>query len=129
MSSFTELPRLIALPPTYKLFKVPNAFEYHVGSEFSLDIVYIPQDFVCDVASIPPIFYSLIGGPLGQYAPAAVVHDRLYRIQARPRKEADQIFLEAMSVLGVSFWKRRAMYLAVRIGGWHPWNKQKRNLK
>lgn len=128
MSSFTKLPRLIALPPNYKWFEVQAAFEYHVGSKDSMDIIYIEKGFLTDVTSIPKLFWSLIGGPLGRYAPAAVPHDKLYRFQTRSRKESDAILLEAMGVLGVIWWKRRAIYLAVRIGGWRPWNKQKKKL-
>ena len=129
MSSFTKLPRLIALPPDYKLFEVPVAFAYHVGSEDSTDVIYIPKGFICDGASIPKIFWSLIGGPLGPYAPAAVVHDFLYRFQTRTRAESDRIFLEAMKVLKVSWWRRRTMWLAVRSWAWIPWNKYKKIIK
>ncbi len=129
MSSFTELPRLVALPPDYKLFEVQADFEYHVGSEDSLDVIYIKKGFVTDGASIPKLFWTLIGGPLGRYAPAAVPHDKLYRFQTRSRLEADNIFLEAMGVLGVSWWKRRSMWLAVRFRGWVPWNRHKKKLK
>ncbi len=123
MSSFTKLPALIAQPPSYKLFKVPNAFEYHVGHESSLDIIYVSEDFITDGASIYQIFWTLIGGPLGPYAPAAVVHDWIYKYQTRTRQEADRIFLEAMGVLGVAWWRRRTMWLAVRVAGWRQWNR------
>ncbi|EFP5746686.1 DUF1353 domain-containing protein, partial [Salmonella enterica] len=33
------------------------------------------------------------------------------------KKEADKIFLDGMTVLGVPKWKRIVMYLAVRIFG------------
>ena len=129
MSSFTKLPRLIALPPDYKWFEVQADFEYHVGSESSLDIIYIKKGFKTDGASIPKPFWSLIGGPLGRYAPAAVPHDRLYRFQTRSRREADRIFLEAMDVLGVPWWKRRSMWLAVRVAAWRPWNRYKKEIE
>ncbi len=129
MSSFTKLPALIAQPPSYKLFKVPQDFEYHVGHESSLDVAYVPKGFITDGASIPKIFWPLIGGPLGPYAPAAVVHDFIYKYQLRDREEADRIFLEAMGVLGVAWWRRRSMWLAVRVAGWRPWNRYTKELE
>ncbi|WP_123008449.1 DUF1353 domain-containing protein, partial [Escherichia coli] len=35
----------------------------------------------------------------------------------RTKAEADRIFLDAMTVLGVPRWRRRLMYLAVRLFG------------
>ncbi len=126
MSSFTKLPRLIALPPDYDLYEVQVAFDYHVGSKDSIDIIHIEKGFVCDGASIPQFAWSLIGGPLGPYAPAAVVHDKLYKTQKRLREESDLIFYEAMQVLKVPFWKRWTMYHSVRTCGWMPWNNYKK---
>ena len=39
----------------------------------------------------------------------------------RTRKEADNIFYEAMLVGGTKEWKARVMYYSVRIGGWLAW--------
>jgi hypothetical protein len=35
--------------------------------------------------------------------------------------QADRVLLEAMEVLDVSRWKRRAIYAGVRVGGWKAW--------
>ena len=132
MSSFTKLPPLKALPPDYKLYKVMVDFEYHIGSEGSDMVVYVKKDTITDGASIPKLFWSLIGGPLGIYAAAAVVHDELYKkgyyyigpIRTEvTRGRSDWVFVDAMRVLKVSWWKRRSMWLAVRVGGWRPWSK------
>ena len=128
MSSFTKLPPLNAIPPNYKLFEVPVDFEYHVGAEDSDDVIKIPKGFICDGASIPKIFWGIIGSPMGRYAPAAIIHDFLYRNQPRSRKESDEIFYEAMQVLGVPFWKRWIMYHAVRLFAWPVWNIRKKQL-
>lgn len=125
MSSFTKLPRLISIPPDYELFEVPVDFEYHVGKEDSGEVVRIPKGFITDGASIPKFAWSIIGGPLGRYAAAAVVHDYLYHKKIYSRSKADAIFLEAMGVLKVPWWKRRTMWLAVRMAGWIPWGNRK----
>ncbi|ECE7751582.1 DUF1353 domain-containing protein, partial [Salmonella enterica subsp. enterica serovar Ngili] len=44
----------------------------------------------------------------------AIIHDYLYDNALRTKKEADLIFLDGMTVLGVPRWKRIVMYLAVR---------------
>jgi len=125
MSNFTKLPRLIAIPPNYELFEVPQDFEYHVGKEGSGEIIKIPKGFITDGASIPKFAWSIIGGPLGDYAAAAVVHDWLYYKKIYTRKKSDQIFLEAMTVLDVAWWKRNLMYRLVRMFSWLFWKKRK----
>lgn len=80
--------------------------------------------FICDLASIPRILHVVLP-KIGNHDKAAVGHDWLYRYQTCTRKEADQFFLAGMKDQGVSWWRRRAMYAGVRIGGWVTWNKHK----
>jgi len=91
--------------------------EYHVGSEDSSDIVFVPKGFLTDFASIPRILWPVLP-PFGRYSPAAVIHDYLYFTKHRTRKEDDAIFLEAMTVMKVKWWVRQAMYRSVRMFGW-----------
>ena len=125
MSSFTKYPSLRLLPDG-ESWEVVEAFEYHVGSEDSFEVIRIPKGFITDGASIPKIFWSIIGGPWGKYGYAAVVHDFLYHKKIYTRKKSDQIFLEAMEVLGVSKWKRLTMYWSVRLTAWICWNKKRK---
>jgi len=90
----------------------------------------VPIGFITDGASIPRLFWSFVGSPFtGLYRRAALIHDYLYATQTTKRSYADRIFLEAMKDLGVSWWKRRVMYLAVRGWGWRPWNKHRKRIK
>lgn len=85
------------------------------------EIIIVPAGFLTDLASIPRIFQTLF--PVnGRHRSAAIVHDYLFVIQDRPRAAVDKIFLEAMEDCGVGWFQRRAMYLAVRTGGWVPWS-------
>lgn len=127
MSSFTKCPPLQAIPPDYRLYEVQIDFEYHIGKEGSGEIVKVPKGFITDGASIPKFAWSIIGGPLGKYAPAAIVHDILYVRGTYTRRKTDGIFLEAMKVLGVFWLKRRTMWLAVRMFGFRPWNRYRRS--
>lgn len=92
---------------------------YPLGYESDLyhKPILVQEGFVTDFASIPriPVVYLLMND-IGQ--PAAVVHDYLYRFHPVSRAKADAIFDEALQVLGVSWWRRKLMWTAVRIAGW-----------
>ena len=128
MSSFTNHPPLQPLLDGIR-WRVMESFEYHIGSKDSGEVVKIPKDFLTDFASIPKIFWSIIGGPWGKYGYAAILHDYLYTVGIYSRKRTDQIFLEAMKVLKVSWWKRKLMYYAVRVGAWGPWKRYRKKDK
>ena len=125
MSSFTD--KLVVSKVSRKMWRVERTFDYHVGSEDSKEVVTVPIGFLTDFASVPRIFWAILP-PDGEYTQAAVVHDYLYNSRIYNRKKSDSIFIEAMKVLGVSLWKRRIMYRAVRMFGWIPWrNHDKKN--
>ena len=130
MSQFTE-DLIIKWIPEVKKFRVYLSFDYHVGSEDSDEVITIPEGFITDLASIPFGARWLIP-KLGRHAQSAVLHDFLYNKRGKmanktySRKECDQIFLEAMGVLKVPFWKRKIMYRAVRLGGFIPWSKKEK---
>ena len=112
-----------------------DAYRFKVLSELSYTTKKgvthtVPIGFITDGASIPKIFWSIIGSPFtGLYRKPSLIHDRLYATQKVKRGYADRVFLEGMENKGVSFWKRRTMYYAVRVGGWRPWNNHKKKLE
>ncbi len=114
MSSFTT-PADLRLVGN-RLFELISPFEYHVGSFPSDHVIRVPAGFVTDLASVPRALWSIMP-PHGRYAKAAIIHDYLYASPIVSRKQADDIFLEAMEVLGVAKWRRLAMYYAVRLFG------------
>lgn len=84
----------------------------------------VPVGFVTDGASIPKAFWSWIGSPFtGLYRKPSLIHDYLYATQTTERIYADRIFLEGMKSEGVSWWKRRVMYSAVRIFAGGIWKR------
>jgi hypothetical protein len=96
-------------------------FSYRAKSGTTYQVL---AGFHSDGASIPRVFWRLIGPPLaGRYAPAALIHDGLYASEIIPRDVADDLFLEMMETLGVKSWRRKLMYQAVRIGGGAVWKK------
>lgn len=128
-----------------------DALEYHVGSADSPEVITVPPGFETDFASIPWGLWNLFP-PLGPWARPAIIHDFLYAtggtgwwrgpgenvrkwlrgppdrppgVFAYSRKEADQIFREAMGVVepAVPAWRREVMYRAVRLGGARGWTQ------
>ena len=73
-----------------------------------------------DGASIPWIFRTLVGDPQDkEYALASFVHDYLYGVRYN-RKFADCCFyhlLRGTKFKDIPWWKEKAMYAAVRVGG------------
>jgi hypothetical protein len=78
--------------------------------------IVVPQGFQTDFASVPriPLAYLLAGGTADA---SAVVHDWLYRYGKCTKRQADEVFLEAMAAEGVPWWRARLMYRAVRMFG------------
>lgn len=125
MSSFTK--PLIVKYLDGKRWELVEEFSYHVGIKSSPEIITVPKGFITDFASIPRLFWRVIGHPAEKYGKAAVIHDYLYsEQQTYTRKRSDEIFYEAMEVLKVPFWKRWAMYHSVRTWGWIPWHRHRK---
>lgn len=123
MSSFTT-PLVVSPLTDGRRWRLVFPFGYDVGYEGSDDRITVPTGFVTDFASTPPPIWWLIP-PWGKYGKAAVVHDYLYLVKTRTRKEADGIFREAMVVLGVPEWQVFVIYWAVRLFGWPAWHYRK----
>lgn len=110
----------------------------------SLGLIRVEPGFDTDYASVPRVFWSIYP-PDGDYRAAAVVHDWLYWNQspiegghdsvppfgiplAITREQADTVFLEALTALGIPWLRRHVLHKAVRLGGWLPWNKRAKEL-
>lgn len=96
-------------------WRVHEPFAFYLSDDNS-DVIEVPVGFVTDLATVPRIFWILLP-PDGKYAKAAIIHDYMYDNALRTKKEADKIFLDGMTVLGVPKWKRTIMYWAVRLFG------------
>lgn len=88
------------------------------------DCYTIPEGFVTDFASVPRCLWWLLP-PMGRYGKAALLHDWLYSVRTTSRKEADEIFLDAMLMMGVRKLIALAMFVAVRLFGWTRWKDGK----
>lgn len=88
---------------------------------------YIPSGFSTDMGSVPDIVDSIIPACATQADPAYILHDWIYHLHrikqaSVSRKEADQILLDALLILGVSKIRAYTIYYAVRLGGSHAWS-------
>jgi hypothetical protein len=105
-------------------------FTVFIHTEDQTFEVIIGKGFVTDYASVPriPFAYMLYGG-IGNYA--AVLHDALYsnsslvkvcdfdtQMRFHPDREfCDEAFLAGLEARGISSWKVKPMYWAVRWQG------------
>lgn len=75
----------------------------------------VPVGAFFDGASIPRVFWTLIGSPyVGAYRKAAIVHDHYCVVKARRWQDTHRMFYEAMRCDGVGKSKAGVMYYAVR---------------
>ena len=98
-------------------FALLAPFAYRNGN----DKVDVPIGFITDGGSIPPLVYSIIGGPWsGHYIEAAIIHDwECYLAKTvEDRRKADDRFLIGMRICKVKLWRRRVMWRAVRAQAW-----------
>jgi len=119
VSRFTDI-LLVSPLADGKTWVIMRDFGYDVGREGSGDHIDVAVGFQTDFATIPPPLWILLP-KWGRYGNAAVIHDWLYWTQARPRRAADAIFLEAMGVLRVSGLVERTLYAGARLFGWLAW--------
>jgi hypothetical protein len=104
--------------------KLLEEVTYKIIAKTEIIHITVKEGFVYDSASIPRIFWSLIGSPFsGKYRMAALIHDALYATQLTTRQEADDIFYNIMVNEGVAVWKAKLMYTAVLAFGDRVYNK------
>jgi hypothetical protein len=91
--------------------KLAEPFEYIAADGTSWPV---PAGAIVDGASIPRVFWSIIGGPFeGLYREPSVVHDHYCGIRTRPVQAVHSVFFEAMLTSGVPESRAWLMYKAV----------------
>ena len=91
--------------------------EWEKGSKFYSKVFTIKKGFTFDGASIPPMFWDLIGEPDDvRFLSAALVHDYLYGKRFN-REISDWVFRNFLEKECVWSLKATLMWAAVRIGG------------
>jgi len=108
-------------------FATTKAYRYRVGA--TRHEIVVPEGFVTDYASIPAGPFRALFERQGRYSRAALVHDYLYWSQSCSRAQADNLFMIAMTELGVRERERGPIYQAVRLGGESAWNENTREYR
>lgn len=88
--------------------------------------IVIPEGFCSDGLSIPKVFQSVFSKS-PRYIFAGIIHDWSYKKNVDlglTRRQCDKLFADWMKLYGVSFLKRRTIYLAVRLGGGFSYKKE-----
>lgn len=122
MSSFTE--PLLVKDLNDGFFEVMRDFRYYVGEENSVEYIDVPKGFLTDFFSVPQFFQSIVP-KIGKGNQASVLHDYLYANHLYTQKRSDDIFLEAMTVLGMNVIQRYVIYYAVRLFGKFAYERTK----
>ena len=88
-------------------FSDPNGLEWRV-----------PSGTRVDGASIPPAFWSVIGGPFsGNYLQASVIHDFYCDTKTRTAHDTHRNFYYGMRSRNIPLWQAKLMYWAVATFG------------
>lgn len=83
----------------------------------------VPKKTIVDGASIPKVFWSIIGGPYeGNYRKASIIHDYYCNKKVISWEKVHLMFYNACITEGTSIIKAKLMYAAVYAGGprWEP---------
>ncbi len=130
MSSFTS-PLHVSPMSDGKNWELTRAFTYRIGSKYSNQYIKVPQGFLTDFASIPKLL-TLFLPDWAKFNKSPVLHDFLYCTkkimgEAITRKQADDIFLEAMMVgwNPKRYLVANVEYFAVRMFAWLAWRNKK----
>lgn len=123
---FTRYPELPSLELVDTKNNIWELRENWISQLVNGKAVLIRKGLQTDGASIPRAFWRVIGHPfIGWLLPHAIAHDALYAGELCTRAEADKYLLESMILAGVAWWKRNAVWSAVRAGGWLVWARHK----
>jgi hypothetical protein len=94
------------------------SYGYRLEEDTEIEGYLIPAGFDWDGATIPRLFWSIIGGPFHpQVMRASLLHDWLYWTRKIPRKQADKLLRKLLLEDGCTAFKAESMYRAVRMFG------------
>ena len=88
--------------------------------------IIVPAGFQTDLASVPRWIPIASNALMGRAHREAVIHDYLYRKDSLPivsESIANRVFLEAMELIGKSWYIRYPIYFGVCLGGWASYHK------
>lgn len=120
MLAFSEEGSHVLKKDYWRLYK---PLSYDIGYKGSDRKVVVPAGYLTDGASVPRLFWTVVS-PQGRHGAAAIIHDYLCEYltiydrsvpSSITRKEADEIFKEALVNTGISRPLVYAMFGAVSL--------------
>ena len=121
---FVQLPTLMPFID-FDFWYIDRDLRWDPPKGSSLPSVKVPKGFVCDLASVPPIFWGVYP-PIGRYAYAAVVHDYLYWTQTTSQDVADEILAIGMRDAGADEGTISKFKFAVTAVGGIAWSNNRK---
>lgn len=92
--------------------------------------IWIPEGYVCDGASIPRIFWMIVGSPFDPInAVGAWPHDYLYLTHLTTKNIADEVGFQVWRQAGMTLRKARTMWFAVNKFARFAWKNNKEDEK
>ena len=118
MQRFSDYPTVKVLPRKSgdKIYRLVETLGYRTAVLDDCPNIIIYAGYESDGASVPRFLWVWFP-PSGRYTGAAIVHDWLCDTKICTKREASDVFLEAMTDLGCSRAVRYPMYWAVRLFG------------
>lgn len=114
--------------PSPKIYFIEDQ-EVYLLEDFTIDTIIgkitIKRGFIYDGASIPKIFWSVLGeSPFsGKIQPAAIVHDILYRTHYVKYLKANDVWNDLCKRNNVAIGKRITMTQVLNGFGWVAYNR------
>lgn len=97
---------------------------------WSKRLIVLKTGFEFDGASIPRLFWSVVGSPMsGRYTAAAAVHDGLYAVHLTGRLDADRCMYDLARQYGTLWITAQTMLRAVQACGWVAWARNQESGK
>jgi Protein of unknown function (DUF1353) len=131
-SAFTGALKITTLDADCRVWRLDEPLKYEIGALGSGAVILVPAGFQTDAASIPRLLQGVLPA-WGRWSRAAIVHDYLCRAIdggqrlgiknwgiLTSRRQADDVFREAMIVSGVPRALAWIMWLAVRAADRFP---------
>lgn len=106
---------------------VADTFRYAFGHKASDEVYIVPKGYIFDGASVPWPATAFVPKTHPLYIGATALHDYLYEhmYDRMDRRRADDVFREAMQVLGLNWFWAGLMWRSSRAVGWMMWYRRK----
>jgi len=120
---FKESEVLLSVPTSGDIRTLQSELTYFT-QVVQEQLLLVPKGIKTDLGSIPRSLQGVFPKD-GKAMFAYILHDYLYQVGIFERLESDEILEEAMASLGVAWWRRKAVKLGLRVGGWVAWNEHR----